>query len=223
VSTVPEIYRTADESPVTWGDAMHAWLGPAFETLRQTACSYHETISAAQLAAAVQAASGIATTARVGDWLPRLLNRVSKKALQNRLPPLTALCVNDDGTAFDDYGSWIRLPGGDEPPASVDAHAAADRLACYQAFAEDLPEDGGEPGPMPRVTVVAPTVRGGRGSGASRPAGDRSASNRSAGGSRPQKRATAATARRRSEQEPPKVCASCFMQLPASGVCDNCA
>lgn len=225
---VPEIHRIADESPVTWGDAMHAWVAPAYAALQQTAETYHATISAARLAATVQGASGIGTTARVGEWLPRLLSRISKKALQDRLPPLTSLCVNDDGTVFDGYASWIRLPGADEPPASADAHAAADRLACYQRFAADLPPDGGEPGPMPTVVVVAPVARaprgtagGGRASGGSGASGTAPRAPRRAVAPK-QRGIDAAKARRKAEDEPPKVCANCFTQLPASGVCDYC-
>lgn len=211
---LPEIHRAIDESPVTWGDAMHAWAAPAYSLLQETATTYHGTITAAQLASSVQNSSGIRTTARVGEWLPRLLNRVSKKALQDRMPPLTSLCVTDDGTVFDGYGSWVQLPGADAPPASPDAHAAQDRLACYQRFADDLPADGGQPGPMPRVLSAVPSVRPGRSTGSARAA--RTAT-------RPKVRGIdAAKARRKAEAEPPKVCASCFMQLPASGVCDYC-
>jgi hypothetical protein len=100
-----------------------------------------------------------------------------------------------------------------EPPLTslvVGAHddlaAARNRLECYQ-WAGSAPADGGVPAQLPDS---APR----RQSRAARPARSRSAT------SRPDvpapKRRVAKTDR------PVAVCPTCFMALPATGVCDNC-
>ena len=217
---LPEIYRLVDEYPITWADAMNAWETPATSLLTETAQAYHGTATAPHLAAHVQEQSEIYTTVPVDQWLPRLLSRVAKSALLNKQPPLMALCVDENGSVYDNYASWIELPGQEAPPASPDLHAARDRLACYREFAIDLPEDGGEPGPMPRVVVTTRTRRSSSGQtgSAARTAPRRPASRTP----KPPRRLTAEKARRLAADEPAKVCASCFMQLPGSGVCDKC-
>ena len=94
-----------------------------------------------------------------------------------------------------------------EPPLTalvVGAHddlaAARDRLECYQ-WAGSAPADGGVPAQLPD-------------SAPRRPSRARTA------GSRP---AAPAPKRRVAKTDRPvNVCPTCFMAIPATGVCDNC-
>ena len=83
---------------------------------------------------------------------------------------------------------------------SDDLEAARARLECYR-WAGSAPPDGGVPAQLP-------------GSAPRRPSRPRSETSR-AGAAAP-KRRVAKTDR------PVAVCPTCFMALPATGVCDNC-
>jgi hypothetical protein len=74
----------------------------------------------------------------------------------------------------------------------VDQRAAEDRLECYRRYATDLPADGGRPQRTRRVSTP-----------------------RTGGTTRP-------TRAPKVERPPAAICPTCFMQLPASGVCDTC-
>ncbi|WP_370614325.1 hypothetical protein [Mumia sp. Pv 4-285] len=78
------------------------------------------------------------------------------------------------------------------PVTDTERHAAEQRFACYQRFGAPLPADGGRPSPS-RRTVEARRVP-------------------------PARREPAA----RKVERPVVVCPRCFMQLPATGVCDSC-
>jgi hypothetical protein len=84
---------------------------------------------------------------------------------------------------------------------SDDLVAARERLECYQ-WAGSAPADGGVPAQLP-------------GSAPKRPVRPRAASaSRSS--------APAAKPRVAKSDRPVSVCPTCFMALPATGVCDNC-
>jgi hypothetical protein len=92
-----------------------------------------------------------------------------------------------------------------EPPLDslvVSAHddlpAARLRLECYR-WAGSAPADGGEPAPL-SITV-------------NRPARAASA---------PRETKAAAPKRVAKTDRPVAVCPSCFMAIPATGICDNC-
>ena len=98
----------------------------------------------------------------------------------------------------------------DEPPltslvvgTSDDLVAARQRLECYQ-WAGSAPADGGVPAQLPGSAPPRRTPRA------------RSVSPRSAGPVRTPKPRVAKTDR------PVAVCPTCFMALPATGVCDSC-
>jgi hypothetical protein len=100
-----------------------------------------------------------------------------------------------------------------EPPltslvvgTSDDLEAARQRLECYQ-WTGAAPADGGVPAQLP-------------GTAPARPSRTRSASTRI-----PRTRAPAAAPapkRVAKTDRPVAVCPTCFMALPATGVCDNC-
>lgn len=70
--------------------------------------------------------------------------RDARRAADAGEPPLTSLCVHQDGTIGDGY---LRAPRAiaDTPDADVEELAAEHRLLCYQRYATDLPADGGSP------------------------------------------------------------------------------
>jgi hypothetical protein len=94
-----------------------------------------------------------------------------------------------------------------EPPltslvvgSSDDLEAARQRLECYR-WAGSAPADGGVPAQLPGSASPR------------RPASSRAATSR----------APAPTKRRVAKSDQPvSVCPTCFMALPATGVCDNC-
>lgn len=67
-----------------------------------------------------------------------------RRAKEDNQPPLTSLCVHQDGTIGPGYA---RAPKAttDEPDEDIEFYAAKHRLLCYQMYATDLPPNGGEP------------------------------------------------------------------------------
>jgi hypothetical protein len=113
----------ANGSYVSNSDALTAWTPIAHEKLLETARTYHAVITHDELAAAVQAESGIIHDQPPAVWVGKLLDRASAEAARRGEPPLAALCLGDS-----------------------DDHLRAERrLLCYRAYADDLPADGGVP------------------------------------------------------------------------------
>lgn len=135
---------------ISQADAIAAWTVVARDVLLATARRYHSVITYKELAAEVQEASGITTTQRLDYWIGSLLENVAVEAKRRGEPPLTALCVHQDGTIGPGY---TRAPKSVEsdPDADVDQLAAEHRLLCYREYAEDLPAHGG-------VAVLTPQV-----------------------------------------------------------------
>lgn len=89
----------------------------------------------------------------------------------------------------------------DNGPAGLTPHSAA-RLACYQAYGAKMPASG---------------VRSS--------AGGRSSGRTSHGGRSPSSgapRRESAPKRTRAPQRERQLCPTCFLELPATGVCDSC-
>lgn len=172
---------------------LKAWVPVGYRVLRETAGRYGAFVTSSDLAARVQADSGRSGGARP-TWVGQLLELVAMQAVRTGDAPLASLCVQSDLTVGDRYRRVLAVSGVAVGAADdVELRAAQDRLECYRRYADDLPEDGGSPRPLAR---------------ASRPT--RSGSTRST----PAKRAP--------ERPAPAVCPTCFMQLPATGVCDTC-
>lgn len=113
----------ASGSTVTQANAIAAWTVVASDLLLMTARRYHSVITYKELAAEVQEASGIRTTQRLDYWIGRLLENVAIEAARRGEPPITALCVHQDGTIG---------PGYARAPKSVesDSNADVDQLAA---------------------------------------------------------------------------------------------
>jgi len=137
---------------VSQADAIAAWAVVARDALLTTARRYHAVITYKELAAIVQEASGITTTQRLDYWIGSLLENVAIEATQRGEPPLTALCVHQDGTIGLGYARAPKSVESD-PVADVDQLAAEHRLLCYRAYAQDLPADGGVAALTPQVAA----------------------------------------------------------------------
>jgi len=123
--------------------ARAAWAEAAREVLIEVAGKYHAVISHQDLAAEVQARSGVTTTQRSQHWIGHVLARVSAECAERGEPFLSSLCINTGGSVGEGYAVAVQTHTG-ETPADPDAHAARQRLACHQYFeAADLPADGG--------------------------------------------------------------------------------
>ena len=168
------------------------WTPAALDVLRETASRYGAVITISNLADEVVRRTRVESPTSRRTWLTNWLEITALAAERAGDPPLTSLAVQRDGTVGDAYGRAVLAATGDLVK-DVEQRAAEDRLRCYQAFATDLPADGGTP----------------------RPAKPRRASSSS---STP--RASRATPK--VEPRPVKICPTCFTALPATGICDMC-
>lgn len=106
-----------------------------------------------------------------------------------------------------------------EPPLSVlaipkrgdsaEAAWSTARMQCYRRYCTDIPEDL----PVLRATGAGST------SGSPSPTGPAGRTRSGSGTTR----ARAATRPASRQDAPPALCPHCFLALPATGVCDNCA
>jgi hypothetical protein len=133
-----------DGSRVVFADALAAWVPYAHAELVGTARKYHAVITYLELAEFVQERSGIRTRMLLTNWIGKLLEEVASLAKANGEPPLTSLCVHQDGTIGPGYA---RAPKSvvDTPGEDIEFYAAEHRLICYRKYAADLPADGGAP------------------------------------------------------------------------------
>jgi hypothetical protein len=145
---LPGTYRVADGSRVEFAAAINAWIPLAYDELIATAYTYRAVTTYRELSERVQAVSGVRTRALLTNWIGKLLEEVAKKAKVAGEPPLTSLCVRQDGSIGPGYA---RAPKsvGDSPDEDIEYYAAKHRLLCYQKYAKDLPADGGRPALSP--------------------------------------------------------------------------
>jgi hypothetical protein len=121
---------------------MTTWIPLAYDALIATAQKYHAVITYSELSEQVQTVSGIRTRTLLTNWIGKLLEEVARRAKEDGLPPLTSLCVHQDGTIGPGYARAPKATN-DEPGDDIEYYAAEHRLLCYRRYAKDLPEDGG--------------------------------------------------------------------------------
>lgn len=137
-------YFEADGTKAKFSDALAAWVPIAHEVLVQTAGNYNQTTTYKELTDIVQERSGIRTKMLIGNWSGKLLEQVAVRAKEAGEPPLTSLCVHQDGTIGAGYALAPKSVPSD-PDTDVEDLAAQHRLLCYRRYAADLPSDGGAP------------------------------------------------------------------------------
>lgn len=138
---------------VSQTDAFTMWAPVARDALVTTARRYRGLITYKELAAQVQDVSGATTTQRLDYWIGGLLEKVAGMCVTDGEPPLTSLCVHQDGTIGPGYARAPRSTD-DDPHMDVDDLAAFHRLLCYRAYAADLPADGGVAALTPQVAAA---------------------------------------------------------------------
>lgn len=143
-------YRTSDGSKVEFADALAMWIPIAYDELLSVARTYNRWTTYQALTDQVQEVSGVRTKMLIGNWSGRLLEQVAVLARDRGEPPLTALCVHQDGTIGEGYRRAPKSVVSD-PDADVEQLAAEHRLLCYRAYANDLPADGGQATVTPQV------------------------------------------------------------------------
>jgi hypothetical protein len=131
---------------------MAAWVPITYEVLVATAGRYRAVITYGELAEEIQERSGIRTRMLLANWIGKLLENVAAEAKGRSGPPLTSLCVHQDGSIGDGYA---RAPKSTPDPVDDDIELAAaqHRLLCYRAYAVDLPADGGSAALTPQVVA----------------------------------------------------------------------
>jgi hypothetical protein len=144
---LPGTYRESDGSRVAFAEAMATWIPLAYDELIATAGRYHAVVTYLELSEHVQEVSGVRTRTLLTNWIGKLLEEVARRAKEEGLPPLTSLCVHQNGTIGPGYARAPKATA--EPGDDIELYAAHHRLLCYQAYATDLPDDGGEPALTP--------------------------------------------------------------------------
>ena len=171
------------------------------QVLTEVAGHYLGVITYAELAEEVQVRTRLRTRAPFRNWIGGVLATVVSRCHAQALPPLTSLVVHGRGKE-----------------AGTEDQTAAARFSCYQRFADDIPAE---------VLAALAAAERAKEEAAAEAARERRAKPRaSARGSATRECAARERAPRERRQqaadEAPKVCPSCFMQLPASGICDDC-
>lgn len=143
-TNLPGIHRTGDGSRLSLADAIDEWTPIAYRELVAAAQHYNSVITYLELADRVQKHSGVKTRMLLTNWIGKVLESVAIQAKENGEPPITSLCVRQDGTIGPGYALAPKsVP--DSPTEDIEQYAAEHRLLCYRAYASDLPEDGGQP------------------------------------------------------------------------------
>src|SRR5699024_2629147 len=163
----------------------------------------------------VQRRAGAWANVTSKTWVRKVLGVVTLKCVKEGWPHLASLVVRpSDGKP----GPWYFDVLAETGPGSAQDeshHAARQRLDCYEHFGADVP-DGADPtlDPLRRRRTVRHLD--------AKPAPTRSAKTKAT----PPARTRPAAARKPqapSEERRGKVCPTCFMEMPLSGVCANCA
>lgn len=196
-------WRESDGSAISRETALRAWRKVAHLHLSALAGTYHATTTQDELAAYVQSQTGIHTSIPTGRWMNPLLSATAHLCRQLGEPPLTALVVQADGTVGPGYDDVLHLMGHSpiDDWQAREEHAARARLDCHRWAGVPEPVDGWQPQrprPVPRPARPARQTKA------------RAATMR------------ATTPRRSAPPAPIPVCPTCFLALPATGVCGSC-
>ena len=191
------------------------WSRAAVDLLTETATEYDRVLTTNEFAEEVQRRAGAWANVTSKTWVRKVLGVVTLKCVNEGWPHLASLVVRpSDGKP----GPWYFDVLAETGPGSAQDeshHAARQRLDCYEHFGADVPE-GADPtlDPLRRRRTVRHLD--------AKPAPTRSARTKTT----PPARTRPATARKPqapSEERRGKVCPTCFMEMPLSGVCANCA
>lgn len=198
------IYRVDTDIELDLATALHHWAPVAYDQLRKVAEHYNATISHQEMANIIIEETGIDTEMPMNSLVTKVMEICAAQAAKNNQPPLTSLCIKEDSTMPAAYARQARseqVKAVEQATGTtlvhlggdVDLYAAEHRLMCYRTFAKDVPADA--------VATLPKDL----------------AERRSRAAVRAEKQRATARA-----EAPREVCTSCFTQLPASGVCQQC-
>lgn len=150
-----------DGNKLSMSAAMERWVPVAHRRLVQAATTYNGFITYKGLAEAVQGETGITHNALIQNWIGGVLEVVMRECHADGSPPLTALCVKEDGTVGNGYRGVHQLVTGEavENLDALDDYAAEARLDCYRFYGAELPPGGGEPTLTPRAREARESKR----------------------------------------------------------------
>ncbi len=203
----PGYWRETDGSAVAAHEAEAVWADHALDVLRDVASRFGDQIDYAELSQQVQERSGVHTRVQVLTWIGGVLRRVMQATRASGEPSLSVLVIPKRGDA------------------SAEAAWTTARMQCYRRYCADLPQDSPVLGVERSsagtgVTGAAGTRAAGGAGGTRRPAPSTRRAGSRSGASTTRKSPTRPAAR---QDAPPALCPRCFLALPATGVCDNCA
>lgn len=144
--------QRSDGSVIPHADALELWASVAYEKLKEVAHQYNDVIHYKELALHVQDATGVETDQLIMNWIGKVLEIAARRAVDAEEPPLTSLCVREDGSIGPGYE---RAPKFAPVSAITDLEdvAAEHRLLCYLRYATDLPDDGGRATLTPQEAI----------------------------------------------------------------------
>lgn len=138
-------------------EAEAAWAARAPEVLAEVAKGYQALITHTDLAARLQADTGIRTRSNPQTWLGRVLAVAAADDVAQGRPPLTSLVVHrTNGTVGEPYNEVLRVTGQQpiDDEVARERHAAEARMECYRWAGANLPADGGNSALSPRYDMV---------------------------------------------------------------------
>ncbi|MDO9456592.1 hypothetical protein [Nocardioides sp.] len=146
-----------DPVAVDQAEAEALWAARAPQILTEVASAYQGLITHTDLAARLQADTGVHTRSNPQTWLGRVLAVSSADDVAQGRPPLTSLVVHRvNGTVGAPYDEVLRVTGQDpiEDEVERERHAAEARMECYRWANATLPADGGHSALSPRYDMV---------------------------------------------------------------------
>lgn len=183
------------------------WSRAALALLLETATEYNAVLTSTEFADEVQRRAGAWANVSSRSWIRKVLAVVTLKCEKESWPHLASLVVRpSDGKPGPWYFDVLSQTGPGQSRDEVE-HAATQRLACYEHFEAELPAD-----PEPTLDPLRLRRRVQH-----LDAPQRAASRPKAAPRTPTPRKAAPAERRGA------VCPTCFMEMPLSGICPNCA
>ena len=203
-----DAFRKGGGEPVDAASARDAWARAARPILVQVARRYGALTTPNELAEEVQALAGVQTRESAESWIDDVLEDVGLECGARSEPLLPAFCIGGpDGRIGERYQQLVAHLNG-SAPADIEMHAATERLEAHRYHGAIMPVDGGHP-TLPRQLASQ------RAAAPKRTAATRAPSTRVRKPPTPRKP-------KKPELPPRPVCPTCFLQLPATGRCDNC-
>jgi hypothetical protein len=203
-----EAFRGEDGTPVDAAVARDEWTRAARRYLVTVARRYGALTTPNDVAEEAQAGSGIRTKDAPETWVGDVIDEVGVECATRNEPLLSAFCIGPEGRIGERYRQVLVML--ERPvPADLEMDAAKQRLDAHEYHGATMPVDPRPalPPALAKARASAPKPR----SGATRAP------------STPRVRKPAAPRKPKKPEPPPRaVCPTCFLQLHATGNCDNC-